>query len=185
MTSARTITPIVFWASCRPWPSAIAEADTDWAIRNPRLVGPGLAFLNAQRIPTMSRNASSPPTEGERSIGMTTFSTTACHWTVTEPASPAPTSPPMSACDDDDGRPKYQVMRFHVMAPARAAKTTTSACSPDGGSSTENTVLATLVPRKAPTKFMTAASSRATRGVRARVEIDVAIAFAASWKPLV
>ena len=47
------------------------------------------------------------------------------------------------------------------------------------------TVLATWVPRKAPMKFMTAASSSATRGVSARVEIEVAIAFAESWKPLV
>jgi hypothetical protein len=71
------------------------------------------------------------------------------------------------------------------MAPINAASTTTSACSPDGGSRTLKTVLATLVPRKAPTKFMTAASRRATRGVRARVETEVAIALAASWKPLV
>ena len=76
-------------------------------------------------------------------------------------------------------------MRFQVIAPPRAANTTTSACSPVGGSSTEKTVCATLVPRNAPTKFITAASSRATRGVSALVEIEVAIALAASWKPLV
>ncbi len=82
--------------------------------------------------------------------------------------------------------PKYQVMRFQVIAPSRAASTTTSACSPvSGASRTLKTVLATLVPRNAPTKFMTAAISRATRGVSARVDTDVAIAFAASWKPLV
>jgi hypothetical protein len=32
---------------------------------------------------------------------------------------------------------------------------------------------------------MTAAMASATRGVRAFVETDVAIAFAASWKPFV
>jgi hypothetical protein len=32
---------------------------------------------------------------------------------------------------------------------------------------------------------MTAARRRATRGVSARVETDVAMALAASWKPLV
>ena len=31
----------------------------------------------------------------------------------------------MSACDDDDGRPKYQVARFHAIAPTSAAKTKT------------------------------------------------------------
>ena len=34
-SSARKITPIVFWASCRPWPSAIAAAETVWASRKP------------------------------------------------------------------------------------------------------------------------------------------------------
>ena len=47
------------------------------------------------------------------------------------------------------------------------------------------TVFATSWPRKAPTKFMTAAMASATRGVRARVETEVAMAFAASWNPLV
>jgi hypothetical protein len=49
----------------------------------------------------------------------------------------------------------------------------------------EPTVLATPWPRKAPTKFMTAASSRATRVVNARVDTEVAMALAASWNPLV
>src|SRR5688572_19748083 len=179
------MTPIVFCASCSPWPSAIADAETVCAIRKPRCVGPGLDLRNAQRIPTISRKASTPPTTGDKNIGMTTLSTTLAHCTVTPPARPAPTSPPLRACEDDEGSPKYQVVRFQVIAPTSAASTTTSACSPDGGSSTLNTVFATLVPRNAPTKFMTAAISRATRGVRARVETDVAIAFAASWKPLV
>ena len=47
------------------------------------------------------------------------------------------------------------------------------------------TVCATSVPRKAPRKFITAASTSAMRGVRALVDTEVAIAFAASWKPLV
>jgi hypothetical protein len=47
------------------------------------------------------------------------------------------------------------------------------------------TVDATLVPRNAPRRFITAAIASAARGVSARVEIDVAIAFAASWKPFV
>ena len=50
---------------------------------------------------------------------------------------------------------------------------------------TSLTVFATSWPRNAPAKFITAAMVSATRGVRARVEIEVAIALAASWKPLV
>ena len=47
------------------------------------------------------------------------------------------------------------------------------------------TVAATLVEMKAPARFATAASPSAARGVRALVETATAIAFAASWKPLV
>ena len=54
-----------------------------------------------------------------------------------------------------------------------------------GGEITLPTVLATSWPRKAPMKFITAAIARAARGVSARVETEVAMAFAASWKPLV
>ena len=46
-------------------------------------------------------------------------------------ASAAPTRPPISACEDDDGRPKYQVVRFQVIAPTRPANTTTSPCVSD------------------------------------------------------
>jgi len=51
--------------------------------------------------------------------------------------------------------------------------------------STPWTVFATFCPSRAPTKFITAARIRATRGVSARVETEVAMALAASWKPLV
>src|SRR5690606_10281546 len=97
-----------------------------------------------------------------------------------------PTRPPMRACEDDDGRPKYQVIMFQLIAPTRPAITTTRpATASSGGVITSATVSATRCPRKAPTKFITAAIARATRGVSARVETEVAIAFAASWKPLV
>ena len=46
-------------------------------------------------------------------------------------------------------------------------------------------VAATASDRNAPTKFSAAAIVTATRGDIARVEIEVATAFAVSWKPLV
>src|SRR4051812_21241547 len=46
-------------------------------------------------------------------------------------------------------------------------------------------VAATEIDRNAPTKFSAAAIVTATRGAIARVEIDVATAFAVSWKPFV
>ena len=72
-----------------------------------------------------------------------------------------------------------------MIAPSSAAMTTTRPLVPSGGSMTSLTVLATSWPRKAPAKFMTAARVSASRGVSARVEIEVAIALAASWKPFV
>ena len=71
------------------------------------------------------------------------------------------------------------------MAPNNPARITISPSRPLGGTITSETVSATFWPRNAPTKFITAARVSATRGVRARVDTDVAIALAASWKPLV
>ena len=39
-------------------------------------------------------------------------------------ATAAPTRPPISACDEDDGMPYHQVIRFHAMAPISAPNTT-------------------------------------------------------------
>src|SRR4029079_10798287 len=98
----------------------------------------------------------------------------------------APTSPPMSACDDDDGSPKYQVSRFQPVAPTSAANTTTRLAAPGGSWMMPlPTVFATLAPRNDPRRLNTAAIARATRGVNARVDTDVAIALAASWNPFV
>ena len=47
------------------------------------------------------------------------------------------------------------------------------------------TVFATAVVTNAPARFATEAMNTATRGVSARVETDVATAFAVSWKPFV
>ncbi len=46
-------------------------------------------------------------------------------------------------------------------------------------------VFATRTPAKPPSRFITAASANAIRGVSERVDTEVAMAFAASWKPLV
>ena len=40
-------------------------------------------------------------------------------------AMPAPQRPPISACVELLGRPRYHVIRFHVIAPTSAAMTTT------------------------------------------------------------
>ncbi len=78
-------------------------------------------------------------------------------------------------------RPAITITRAFTVASVAA-----SAPSDAGGNwMTSETVCATFCPRNAPMKFITAASASAMRGVRARVETDVAIALAASWNPLV
>ena len=126
------------------------------------------------------------PTIGDTTIGMITLSTTPLHLTVPADASAAPIRPPIRACDDDDGMPKYQVTRFQKIAPSSAASTTTRPGTPVGASMIPlPTVDATAVPRNAPTRFITAAMISAVRGASARVDTEVAIALAASWKPFV
>src|SRR6476646_2998303 len=99
-------------------------------------------------------------------------------------ANAAPTSPPISACDEEDGRPKYHVARFQAMAPIRPANTTVIVTAPLSTMSWP-TVAATLSERNAPMKLKIAAKMTATRGGIARVEIDAATTFAVSWNPLV
>jgi hypothetical protein len=99
-------------------------------------------------------------------------------------ATAAPAYPPISACEDEEGIPKYHVIRFHTIAPTRPPKTTLE--------STMFTsirpvpiVLATAVPNvKAAMKLKNAAQTTAASGVRTRVETTVAIEFAESCIPL-
>src|SRR4051794_14894103 len=99
-------------------------------------------------------------------------------------AKDAPTTPPISACDELDGSPKYQVARFHVMAPTRPAKTIVVVIV-FGSTMPLATVAATWREMKAPTKLRIDAMATAVPGDIAWVEIDVATEFAVSWKPLV
>jgi hypothetical protein len=76
-------------------------------------------------------------------------------------------------------------MRFQAIAPTRAAATMTWPSSPPGiVTIPAATNFATAVPASAPRKFAVADMRMAWYGRRARVETDVAIALAVSWKPL-
>ena len=101
-------------------------------------------------------------------------------------AMPAPTSPPISACVELLGRPRYQVTTFQAIAPSSAAMMMTRPASPCRLiARILAIVLETLAWKNttvmsAPAKLRTAESSTAWRGVRALVEIEVAIALAVS-----
>ncbi len=128
---------------------------------------------------------------GEMNIGRITLSVMPCQNTCVVPeASAAPTRPPIRACDDEDGRPKYQVTKFQVIAPSRPPMTTPRPLTSDGGEMMPVPTVAATLPASPkngsePTRLPTAAMSKAKRGVSARVDTLVAIALAASWKPLV
>src|SRR5262249_35053161 len=85
-------------------------------------------------------------------------------------AVPAPTRPPIKACELDDGMPSAQVMIFHAIAPIRAPNTTR-------GSTTSAeimpvpTVCATCAPKnRKATKLKNAAQATAVCGRSTRVD---------------
>ncbi len=68
----------------------------------------------------------------------------------------APTTPPIRACELDDGRPKYQVVRFQAIAPISPAKITVVVIAAASTTSSA-TVAATSSEMKAPAKLSIAA----------------------------
>jgi hypothetical protein len=117
---------------------------------------------------------------------MTTLCVSPCQLTPLSPdcASAAPTSPPISACEEEDGRPSHHVIRFQTIAPTTAASTVCGVTDP-ASMIPVPTVFATAVVTNAPARFASAAMRTASRGESARVETEVATAFAVSWKPFV
>jgi hypothetical protein len=92
--------------------------------------------------------------------------------------------PPISAWLEDDGSPAAHVSKFQAIAPTRAANGVRRSRTPSSTIPCE-IVAATWMDRNPPAKFSAAQSATATLGRKARVAMDVAIAFAVSWKPLV
>ena len=133
-------------------------------------------------------NAAKPATTGEMRAGTKTLATTAPKFTPSTPAPTitAPTRPPNSAWEEDEGRPTSHVIRFHKMAPTRPANMNSApmvtCCSlmmpPE-------MVFATSVDKNAPTRLSVPAAITAVFGFSAPVAIEVAMAFAVSWKPFV
>ncbi len=134
----------------------------------------------------MQAPAARKATTGATSAGMITFSNSPAPRIASAPlaANAAPTTPPISACEELDGSPKYHVARFQTIAPINPAKITVVVIR-SALTMPLAIVAATLIEMKAPTKFRIADRPTAVFGASARVEIDVATAFAVSWNPLV
>jgi hypothetical protein len=99
-------------------------------------------------------------------------------------AVPAPTKPPISACELDDGIAAHQVMRFQEIAPISAPKITRQSTT-SGAMRPVPIVCATCSPKnRKAMKLKNAAKTTAMPGDSTRVETTVAIEFAASCSPL-
>src|SRR3954465_875229 len=135
---------------------------------------------------TIAIAAAANASTGATAAGTSTFSTIPSTLITSGPSATnaAPISPPISACDELDGRPAHHVAMFHAIAPTRPANTTVVVIAP-ASTMPEPTVGAAFSEMNAPAKLRTADIAAAKRGDIARVETDVAIAFAVSWKPFV
>ena len=129
----------------------------------------------------MAPAAAAPATSGAITAGNTILDKTVPTLTAEIPAPTitAPIRPPNNACDELDGRPTNQVVRFHRMAPTRPAKIITGVTF-ESTTMPPEIVFATSVDSSAPATFSTAAIRTATFGFSAPVATDVAIALALS-----
>ena len=99
-------------------------------------------------------------------------------------AMPEPTYPPISACDEDEGRPSYQVIKSQVIPPTRAANTSSSIRFPTNRGDEImlppiNFATGAPITKKAM-KLNVAATRTASLGERTLVETTVEIEFAVS-----
>src|SRR5205085_5883583 len=180
------MTPIVFCASLAPWLKETKAAERTCAPRKVRLSGPGAQARKSQYSASITRKPTTSPVRGEPRPGSTTLATMPLPWMKAGPwaTSMAPIRPPMRACVEELGKPRRHVIRFHAMAPTRAAPTRVSVTL-SVTTMPLPTVAATCVVRNAPARLSAAESRTAVRGLSARVETEVAMALAVSWKPLV
>ena len=96
----------------------------------------------------------------------------------------APTTPPIRAWEELEGRPSPQVARFQAIAPISPAKTTVGVIAVASTTSWA-IVVATSIETKAPAKLSRAAAAIAICGAAAPVETAVETTSRVSWKPLV
>ena len=134
---------------------------------------------------SVSRSASISPNIGESTMAAAVLPSPV-HTIAPSPAFavPAPTRPPISACDELDGMPSPQVIRFHTIAPISAPNTTRGSMTSAVTMPTPM-VCATCSPKnRNAMKLKNAAQATAYCGRSTRVDTMVAIEFAASCRPL-
>lgn len=126
------------------------------------------------------------PIKGARTMKLSVFIQPAAIITPNPPLTiAAPAYPPIKACDELLGSPRYHVIKFQSIAPQTPASTTVgvivfTSIIPFP------IVLATVVPKiRKAMKLKNAAQKTACWGLRTLVDTMVATEFAASCMPLV
>src|ERR1700712_4809503 len=183
--SSTAMMPMVFCASLPPCPSEYSDAETNCRVRNARSTANGVERTDSHCTIATSTSASRNPTTGDSTIASSAFDNPP-HTAAESPAFaiPAPTNPPISACELLDGIPSAHVMRFHTMAPINAPNITCASMTL-GSMIPVPIVLATWSPNTInATKLKNAAHSTAYCGRSTRVETIVAMELAASCNPL-
>src|ERR1700694_2903269 len=123
--SSTAMMPMVFWASLPPWPSEYSDAETNCRMRKARSTANGVERTEAQDTIATSTSASRNPTSGDSTMANNVFDKP-LQTAADSPAlaMPAPTNPPIKACELLDGIPSPQVIRFQTMAPTNAPNIT-------------------------------------------------------------
>ncbi len=119
----------------------------------------------------MARSADT--TAGMIALDVMPFQITPCPPTA---AIVAPTMPPISACEELEGIPRSQVIRFQTTPPTRPAKTSSSVTMCPSIRPLA-IVAATVVDMNAPTRLRTADSATAALGLSAPLAMEVAMAL--------
>src|SRR5581483_10263537 len=114
--------PMAFCASFEPCESAMEQLERSWSALKDLLTRVGAKPFTIQVRRTMIAKPAMRPKSGERTRNSTTvftpFDVKTEKTPVEKPSEKmrcimtAPQSPPTSACELDDGIPKYHVMRF-------------------------------------------------------------------------
>src|SRR5574337_87183 len=202
--------PMVFCASFMPCETPIAAAETSCALPKKKFTNGVRPNRRSQplRLPNQANSASkapittmpsTKPATGDATIGTSTFGINPpprhqwfgsvaqmIAWKLpSEAANAAPHKPPISACDDDEGKPNHHVIRFQMIAPSSAQiSTSPPTCSTPASIRPVAIVIATAEPSNAPPRLVAAASNTAWPGVKTLVATTVAMELAVSWKPL-
>ena len=190
--------PMDFWASLAPCEKARKAEVTHCERRSVRFAF-GLAPWSNRPMSRWMRKPTPKPMIGEMIRPISTFVTpVTCPWSSSPKpqttwdgptaTTTAPATPPVSACEDEDGMPNHHVPRFQTIAPMMPQKITVTALTGSTPSRLTNLpiVFATAVPpRMGPRNSKVATMTTACTGVIARDAMTVATMFDASWKPLV